>query len=413
MALSASSLAVPRHCVVPLEELVSPLWRWMIAARIEPTRERELVAACSKLWPSATRERLRAELISYIDSGREAELVAALHAHSLQKIDAIGPKLPAPRRAVLMAAATESATMLRATLTDVGRRVGEHPRGGPLLFAVARHAVATSPPVDAPSAISRQISARGAARGERHEQAATAWACAQWPSCKVLDGCYVVREDEATSLGAGVKGEFDALVILPLDREHASLEADAPPGCHTGAARSLDGCERNPTRGSPTAMADARLVAVVEAKAGGSIFNDVAKMLKVRDELMRPATSLVVRHGKRKEDALWRLHVGSDPPHVAYVFGSPGSFEEIVARSMRPVLSRALLEREIAAAASAGDAGLPITHCPAHEHGHLCATVMFSPSRVAAQQSRVNEFEEALLSLQSNQLTSFWGPPGG
>ena len=355
---------MPASGVYHASDALGALWKWMVAAPLG-VREAKLMAACKRHWPGLDRDYFKAEIGVCIADGRAAALADALHATALARIDKLGPRLPSHRRQVLTAEAAEASRELQSTLAAVRARCAEHPTGGPLLFALASHIRA------APPELLREPSAAGQRRGAEHEQEACSWARGRWPRCEVLANCAVVAS--GAPLPPSLKAEFDALAIEP----------------------AADG-------------ADGVLAAVVEAKAGAELYKDLPKMLDAREALMRPGATLLVR--QRSHPTARRLLVRSKP-RIEYVFGCAGSFESIAARSVAKLVAPTLLDREVEAAAAAGDAGAACARLPDDQRGRMVCRVGFAPERAAAMQARVRAFEATLEALVARGEIGFWGPP--
>jgi hypothetical protein len=372
-----SSLSAPTHMRCSANDALGALWKAMVAAALG-AREAKLMAACKKLWPDNDRDFIKALICTRLAEGCEDELVDALHSLATDRVAALGPKLPEERRQALHAEAAEAAEVWRATLREVRVQSARHATGGPLLSAAARHITSRIGGAAAPSP-SRQAGHASRVRGASHEAAASAWARAHWPDAEVATSCHVLASSSARRSGApspGVKAEFDALVLQP----------SGDGGC------------------------DGRLLAVVEAKAGPDAFRDLRKMLDARSELLAANAALTVRAGAAKGGRTRRLCVGAHGVHIAYVYGCPGSFDAIAARSVEVALSHVLLEREVESAAAAGDAGAPFQLLEP-SGGRFSARVEFGAERVAAQQEHVSAFERAVREVaEARGEVSFWGP---
>ena len=83
------------------------------------------------------------------------------------------------------------------------------------------------------------------------------------------------------------------------------------------------------TTSDPLAVEEAPvLVAVVEAKAGATLYEDLPRLLDARTTLMAPSSKLTVRLGRHGPTRT--LHVAAaSSPHVCYVFGVRGSLMDV------------------------------------------------------------------------------------
>ena len=137
------------------------------------------------------------------------------------------------------------------------------------------------------------------------------WARARWAGFEVLSSCYLVGPDANRATEGGFKLELDGLVLS--DR--------------------------------------AEVVAVIEAKAGTSLYDDIPKLLAARDRWMQPCARVKVRIGRSKDGAR-SLMVGAERPLVVYVMGGsvgrgPTSFVDLLSRSAFICERQRMLETEL------------------------------------------------------------------
>lgn len=355
-------LLAPTHASCSAAEALNPLWKHAVAASLG-TREADLMKACKKLWPTHDRNDIKCKLAVYLADGRNDELVGALHTVSLDKIEAMGPKLPGHRREALQQQALALADTWRGTLSAIADELDSHDRGGALLFALARHIQGAR---NGQAGLSRQSSQDGNRRGASHEDAVVAWAAERWPEHSVLSNCFIVADADGRPPKSGVKGEFDVLVV-------SDAEGDDEDGV---------------------------IVAVVEAKAGPTCYDDVPRMLGARDAFLSAGARVSIRHDVGGHERRLRVRDGM-PPEIVYVYGCAGEFAQIASRSVSVALAPALLDKEAEAAARAGDVGAPFEVCDGGREVH----VKFDPLRVAQQQAHIEQF----LRMVQDLNPSFWG----
>lgn len=358
--LAAGGLAplrAPTHFRFAPREIVACLYRVVMGEDAQKLvcvhgRQRlHLISEMRKHLPDAHDLHAKAELLLFL-AGEEAvvdRLASEMQAAHVAKINAI-ERLPEERRVVMLeeasgisAAVLDWLRDLRARFDGEGR-LGLLPKELPELVGSLRGSSLAGPP-DA------------ALRGTAQESAASRWAQLHWPGHEVFSGCFAVGLTGLKDGGKGVKQEFDTIVV------------DASGG----------------------------LVAIVEAKAGSDLYSDLPKMLIARKLLSKLGDELEFRLGKRGTDAV-KVRALAEPPHVAYVFGSGKSLEEIVAASLLETEKGLALFHEFSSCEGAVE--LPLTD------GRVL--VRFSEPVLQSLQARMDHFHASLTELMEAGSLSLW-----
>ena len=366
--LHASSCMLPTiasSAHFPFANIFGSLWKHVVG-----TVDAGLVAQCRKvLFPRSDMNQVRSEIILQIANGRKESIVEALRAKGTDRIESI-PRLPADRKVVLLAEVAAAAEEWRRAIDAVENRIVSHRQGGHVLLQAARRSHGATAGHENAANPNITVMARGAAdkeRGITHEEAVLEWARQRWPApgYEILAHAQAYPVVGEPGLVAGMKAEYDALVV--------------------------DSAQQ--------------LTVVVEAKAGGALFDDLAKMLTAR-EAMVVRGAIHVRCGKQKHAQQKRLLRVPSDPHICYVFGDNGSFEDIASRSMQMTMKYKLLDRCLAMSSKLdGDAGgqLKLTE------GDAGVVASFDAGQVASIQEQADAMSAEVTALLQAGAVSFWG----
>jgi hypothetical protein len=369
------SFAAARTGSFAARDAIGPLWKHTAGNVAEAAT---LIAACRKLWPHLDGTAIKAALVVHCADETGDELLSSLHDARLAQLAAI-PRLPEHRREVLLRQAADAESANRAALAAIRTELLRHRRGMRILCTAARSCYPASNAAE-PSPTPRAISEAASSRGQAHERRVISWARDRWPCSRyeVLGNAYVLGEPGVAPV-AGVKAEFDALI----------LSRHTPP----------------------------HLVAIVEAKAGAALYDDLPKLLRARAVTLCAGGTVAAREGKCgavREVAVPRA------PELCYVFGTGTSLEQIAHLSFEMKMNHALLESAVAAGAAAGDAGSRLEVEGRGSGGRErsarsggCGVVMrvhatYPPERVSALQADADAFAAQLAQLAESGEVSFW-----
>lgn len=382
------NLQAPQHGTFSASTVMGPMWKHTVA-RTDDKSATKLVTECRKIYKSADANMIRATIVQHCARDSTEEVVKQLHSVANDKVMQI-QNLPEERRQALLAKSAASADEWRRILSSMQEYIETQQPLVRVLTEVARICCDSFEGRHGAAADDRRTSgAEGQARGSAHESIVLEWARTMWPSpeFEVVANAYVVGGTCGVP-GPRVKAEYDAMVVSSKGEQ---------------------------------------LVALIEAKAGATLFVDLPRLLEARRTLMQPHAELAVREGKRGSTRT--IHVPEAPPHLVYVFGTHGTVEQIAARSARVALDHIFLEAAISASAEVGgeDAdtrfGVHAGSSQSSSHavdrdipsskGHI--GVAFGLPNVARYQAQLDQFETTLSTLIDRGEISFWGrgPRGG
>ena len=246
------------------EDAFSPLW----GATIGPLPPSLLQAVCGA-WPALARQQVRARLALTLRAGGEVAIarLAREHTERLAAKWEEMPRLPAERKALLIQQAEQSGAELGAALKVLHSQLSCRNHGVQMLCQLA----ARLDVQDETGLAQRCDGVAAGVRGRMHEESAIRWAREQWPEdrYRVVGSCCVIGDAlQLNRAFRGVKQEFDAIVVARAacsDGRGAATGVDTEDACKWGHRDNGD-----------------TVVAIVEAKAGVSLFSDLPKLLAFR-----------------------------------------------------------------------------------------------------------------------------------